>query len=72
MINCLISQGFQSDSIGLGGPGSPGGPSGPGDPGGLDDPGGPVGSGGLYGPCGPYGPGDQASQVVQVVCWSGG
>ena len=69
MINCLISQSFQSDSIVLGGPGSPGGPSGPG---GLDGPGGPVGSGGLDGSCGPYGPGDQASQVVQVVCWSGG
>ena len=41
LINLLISQGFQSGSIGPGGPGSPGGPSGPGGPGGPDGPGGP-------------------------------
>ena len=43
LINRLISQGFQSGSIGPGGPGSPGGPSGTGGPGGRDGPGGPGG-----------------------------
>ena len=55
LINCLISQGFQSDSIGLGSPGSPGGPSGP---------------GGLDGSCGPYGDqASQGGPGGQVVRW---
>ena len=68
LINHLISQGFQSVSIGRGGPGSPGGlsgPGGPGSPGGASGPygpGGPGGSGGLDGSCGPSGP-----HVVPVV-----
>ena len=40
LINHLISRGFQSGSIGPGGPDGPGCPDGPGDPGGLGGPGG--------------------------------
>ena len=75
LINCLISQGFQSGSIG---PGNPGGLSGPGGPSG--------GPGGLGGPDGSGGQVVQVFQMVrgvrmvklvrwsagQVVRWSGG
>ena len=59
-MNCLISQGCQSGSIGQGGPGGPGGPGGLGDP---------------VGPGGPSGPGGQAGQngqVVRIDRWLGG
>ena len=56
-MNCLISQGCQSGSIGQGGPGGPGG---------LGDP---VGPGG---PSGPGGQAGQNGQVVRIDRWLGG
>ena len=57
LINRLISQGFQSGSIGPGGPGGPGNPDGPDGPGGPGSPGGP---GDLHGPGGQLDPGGLA------------
>ena len=45
-MNCLISQGCQSGSIGQGGPGGPGGLGDPVGPGGPSGPGGPAGQNG--------------------------
>ena len=52
MVDCLISRGFQSGSIGPGGLGGPGGPNGPGGP---------------CGPGIPDGQGGQGFKVVNTI-----